>query len=50
VPGGLLALHSTHASEENHDGPKRLVESVIKEPEWTDIRRVDTTVFARKAK
>jgi len=48
-PGGLLALHSTTATEEGHDGPARLASEVVRPPEWSDVHRVDTTVFARKS-
>jgi len=47
--GGLLALHSTLAREEGHDGPRRLAASEIHPPAWVDVHRVETTVFARKA-
>lgn len=50
-PGGVIALHNTadRDYDPEHDGNYRLAKEIIREPEYTDIYRVETITFARKA-
>lgn len=47
-PGGYLAMHDVvHAV---HTGPRRVVdELVLTDPQWVDVRYVDSMLVARKA-
>lgn len=47
-PGGIIALHNSTDTTDGHDGHYRLVQEVIKEPQYTDIHCVFSTTFARK--
>jgi MMP 1-O-methyltransferase len=48
--GGIIAVHNSQSGfyHESHDGHMRLVLEVIKPPQYTDIRCIGTTTFARK--
>ncbi len=51
-PGGIIAIHNTSPERprhETHDGSLRLAEEVLGPPAYTDVRRVDSITFARKA-
>lgn len=49
-PGGMLAVHnsSDRAYAPHHDGHRRVVVERVLDPEYTDVRCVGTTTFARK--
>ena len=49
--GGIIVLRNTRPREyaEGHDGHRRLVVEQIFPPEFTDVRLVGATTFARKA-
>lgn len=51
-PGGVIAIHNTaeRSYDPGHDGSYRLVKETIREPEYTDIYRIDMMTFARKVK
>jgi len=47
-PGGFLVLHDVFHPV--HDGPRRVVEEVVKpDPQWVDHRCIDSMFVARKA-
>jgi predicted O-methyltransferase YrrM len=48
-PGGVIVVNSVQTGEEQHDGPRRLVEKFIKPPVFSSIRRVDGILFAIKS-
>ena len=47
-PGGVIAVHNSIATEPEHDGSRRLVEELIRPPDYRDRRLVDSTTFARR--
>jgi len=52
--GGLIVFHDANKKSTSGywdmgwDGPTEVVREYIKEPEWTNIRRVDSIVYAEK--
>jgi MMP 1-O-methyltransferase len=48
--GGILAVHNSNARvyEPGHDGMRLLATGVVRPPEYTDIRCIETTTFARR--
>ena len=49
-PGATIAVHNSQPGSyaETHDGHVRLVEEEVCPPEYTDVRLIGTTTFARK--
>jgi MMP 1-O-methyltransferase len=50
--GGLIAIHNSDPRpyHEGHDGHRRLVEEIIRPPQYDEVWYVGTTTFARKIK
>jgi MMP 1-O-methyltransferase len=47
-PGGFLVMHDV--VHPVHDGPRRVVEELVRnDPQWVDVRCVDSMFVARKA-
>ena len=49
-PGAVLAVHNSRPGyrQESHDGSARLVEELVRPPEFEDVRYVRSMTFARK--
>lgn len=48
--GGVIAVHNSSPGQyhPSHDGSMRLAAEIIRPPHYSEVRRVDTTTFARK--
>jgi MMP 1-O-methyltransferase len=48
--GGIIALHnsSERLYQEGHDGHRRLVEKMVRPPEYRDLFCIESTTFARR--
>jgi predicted O-methyltransferase YrrM len=46
--GAVIAVHNSVATEPEHDGSRRLVEELIRPPDYRDLRLVDSITFARR--
>jgi MMP 1-O-methyltransferase len=51
-PGAILAVHNSRPGyrQESHDGYARLVEELVRPPDFEDVRYVGSMTFARKAR
>ena len=50
--GSVVAVHNSDPNRprhETHDGSLRLVEEVLRPPDYADVRRVDSITFARRS-
>jgi predicted O-methyltransferase YrrM len=50
-PGGTIAVHNTEPREyaTDHDGNRRIALEEILPPQFTDVRLIGATTFARKS-
>ena len=48
-PGGVLAVHNSLSTDQDHDGARRVVAELVRRPDYVGVEVVGSTTFARRA-